>query len=199
MALFVVRHGRTEANASGKLLGRADIELDSVGRDQARLLGSALPATASIVTSPLARCRETAELIAAVSGRPTDVVATDDRLQELDYGALDLTPLSAVAPEVWSSWRADTDYRPAGGETLRELHQRVSACLDDLRESASDGDVVVVSHVSPIKAAVAWALGVDISISWRCFVAQASITKIGFGAGGPSMQLFNAVDHLGSA
>lgn len=196
MALYVVRHGRTEANASGKLLGRTDVELDPVGREQARLLGEALPTGAHIVTSPLTRCRETAELISTTSGRSADVVQADDRLMELDYGELDLTPLSEVSPDVWSAWRADADFRPPGGETLNELQRRVNGCLDDVRQQALETDVVVVTHVSPIKAAVAWALGVDITISWRCFVAQASITRIGFGPAGSSLQLFNAVDHL---
>ncbi len=196
MSLYVVRHGRTEANASGKLLGRADIELDEIGYDQARRIGGAVPASAQIVSSPLARCRQTAEGIAEAAGRSPSSVAVDDRLMELDYGDLDLTPLSEVDPEVWDQWRRSADFRPAGGETLNELHKRVSACLNDLADAASAGDVVVVSHVSPIKSAVAWALGVDILISWRCFVAQAAITKVGFGPAGPSLQLFNAVDHL---
>ncbi len=196
MSLFVVRHGRTEANASGKLLGRADIELDDIGRGQAARIGGAVPEAARIVSSPLARCRQTAEGIADALGRSPSLVTVDDRLMELDYGDLDLTPLSEVKPEIWDEWRRSADFRPPGGETLNELHHRVSSCLDELAEEASSGDVVVVSHVSPIKSAVAWALGVDILISWRCFVAQAAITKVGFGPAGPSLQLFNGVDHL---
>ncbi len=196
MALLVVRHGRTEANASGKLLGRADVELDDVGRAQARAISKVVPAGARLVSSPLTRCRQTAEEIAGVDGRGADAVTSDERLVELDYGDLDLTPLSEVAPDIWDRWRRDADYRPAGGETLNELHHRVTDCLDELAEEAAKGDVVIVSHVSPIKSAVAWALGVDILISWRCFVAQAAVNRIGFGPAGPSLQLFNGVDHL---
>ncbi|MDH4279725.1 MAG: histidine phosphatase family protein [Acidimicrobiia bacterium] len=194
MTLHVVRHGRTEANASGLLLGRADPALDDVGRRQATAIGRALPACSIVVTSPLSRCRETAELIAE-HGQVDDIVV-DDRLLEIDYGDLDLTPLREVPNTLWRDWQADTGFRPPGGETLEELGERVARCLDELWPRAVVDEVAVVTHVSPIKAALAWALGVSIAISWRCFVAQASITRIGSGTAGPSLHLFNDTTHL---
>ncbi len=191
VSLFVCRHGRTTANASGLLLGRADPELDPVGRDQARAIAGATPAADLVVSSPLARCRQTAEAF----GRP---VRIDERMIELDYGELDLTPLADVPPEVWASWRRDSDFRPPGGETLNELEERVAGGLADLVDDALEGTVVVVTHVSPVKAALAWALQCPIDISWRCFVAQASITEIGVSSSGPSLRLFNGVAHLES-
>jgi probable phosphoglycerate mutase len=193
MTLFVVRHGRTEANAGGLLLGRADPELDETGRRQAEEIAAALPSDAQVVSSPLRRCRETASAIAETSS--TGVV-TDDRLLELDYGEFDLRPLAEISAETWAQWRADPDFRPPGGETLRELAERVGAALDDLSSAATDGNVVVVTHVSPIKAALAWALGVGVEVSWRSFVAQASVTRIAVGERGPSLHNFNDVSHL---
>jgi broad specificity phosphatase PhoE len=55
----------------------------------------------------------------------------------------------------------------------------------------------VVSHVSPIKAAVAWALGVGDEITWRMWVAPASITRIGCSGPAPSLRSFNELAHLG--
>ena len=191
MTLFVVRHGRTEANAGGLLLGRADPVLDDVGRGQAAQIAAAVPDGARLVSSPLRRCVETA---AAIGG----AVETDERLLELNYGEFDLRPLAEISAETWARWRADPDFRPPEGETLRELATRVGAALDDLASAAVDGDVVVVTHVSPIKAALAWALGVGVEISWRSFVAQASITKIAVGDRGPSLHEFNSVAHLRS-
>ncbi len=189
MSLFVCRHGRTEANASGLLLGRADPELDEVGVAQAEAIARFVPDPALVVSSPLARCRQTAEAF----GLP---VETDDRLVELDYGDFDLQPLSEVPAETWAQWRSDSDFRPPGGETLNELGTRVFAALEELAEAAEDSNVVVVSHVSPIKASVAWALQCSMGVSWRCFVAQASITEIAVTANGPSLRLFNGVSHL---
>lgn len=197
MTLHVIRHGRTEANASGLLLGRADPGLDDVGRQQAAGIGKALPACSLVVTSPLARCRETAELIAE-HGR-VDELVIDERLVEIDYGALDLTPMRDVPSDLWRAWQSNTGFRPPDGETLEELRERVGDCLDELWPTAVVDEIAVVTHVSPIKAAVAWALGVSIAISWRCFVAQASITRIGSGIAGPSLHLFNDTRHLDDA
>jgi len=60
MTIYVCRHGRAEANASGLLLGRADPPLDAVGRQQAEAIAAVLPAEAAVYSSPLRRCRETA-------------------------------------------------------------------------------------------------------------------------------------------
>jgi broad specificity phosphatase PhoE len=189
VTLYVCRHGRTEANASGLLLGRANPELDHIGREQAAAIAAAIPQAATVISSPLDRCMQTAERF----GQP---ITVDERFIELDYGEFDLKPLADVPPEVWASWRSDADFRPPGGETFNELAARVNAGLDDLREQAIDHDVVVVSHVSPIKAALAWALDCSISISWRSFVAQAAIMEIGVSKTGPSLRLFNGVAHL---
>lgn len=194
VTLFVARHGRTEANAGGLLLGRADPSLDETGRGQAGGLAKAMPVGARVVSSPLRRCLETAQTIAAEIGSE---VETDERLIELDYGEYDLRPLAEIPAAVWAQWRSDPTFRPPGGETLAELGDRVHRCLDELGPDATDGDVIAVTHVSPIKAAVAWALGVGPETSWRCFVAQASLTKISVSAErGPSLQAFNLEDHL---
>lgn len=189
MTLYVIRHGRTEANASGLLLGRADPSLDEVGRLQALKLAAALPPDPRVVSSPLARCVETAMAI-------VDEPELDDRLLELDYGELDLRPLRDIPAETWARWRADPAFRPPGGETLEELAERVGSALDEVSADAAGGDVVVVTHVSPIKAALAWALGVGIEVSWRSFVAQASMTRIRVTERGPSLVTFNSEAHL---
>jgi broad specificity phosphatase PhoE len=192
MTVYVVRHGRTEANAGGLLLGRADPELDAQGRDQARRLAAAVPAGVAVVTSPLRRCAQTAVAIAG-----DGEVHPDERFLELDYGEWDLTPVTDVPAESWAAWRADRHFRPPGGETLAELAGRVSAGIEDWVDRTGGQDLVVVTHVSPIKAVVAWALGVGIEVSWRTFVAPASITRIAMSERGPSLHGFNDVAHLG--
>ncbi len=187
--LIVVRHGRTEANRAGRLLGRLDIGLDDLGRAQAKALAAHIGPVDAIVSSPLRRTRETA----AAWGSE---VQTDDRWLELDYGDLDGTPTRDVDPELWRSWRSDPEFAPPGGESLVALGRRVQAACTDLADLAVDRDVVVVTHVSPIKAAVAWALGVSDEVAWRMFVAPASVTRIACSERGPSLHGFNAVDHL---
>lgn len=187
--ITVVRHGRTATNAAGCFLGRADPPLDAVGEAQAEALGAALGAFDLVVTSPLQRCRATA----AYLGGPVEV---DDRLIELDYGEWDGRALSSVSAEEWRRWREDPHFAPPGGESLVALGARVRAAMDHLAEQARDAEVAVVTHVSPIKAAVAWALGVDDSVTWRMFVAPASVTRIAVGGGVPSLTSFNETAHL---
>lgn len=200
--IVVVRHGRTASNASGLLLGRADPPLDDVGRDQAGRLAVALGRVDRVVSSPLGRARQTAAAIAEGSGGAE--VEVDERFVELDYGAWDQRPVADVTAEEWARWRADVTWAPPGGESLVDLGRRVRDGLGSLAAEATEGTVVVVTHVSPVKAAVAWALGVGDEVSWRCFVAPASVTRIavgpagrtGVGAGRPSLVSFNEVHHL---
>lgn len=188
--LIIVRHGRTEANAKGLLLGRRlDPGLDELGVSQAQALRGAVAGGSRVVCSPLRRTRETAEAL----GLPVEV---DERWIEIDYGTADGTPLADLPADTWRAWRADVGFALDDGESLSEVGTRVRAALDDLAEEASERDIVVVSHVSPIKAAVAWALGVGDEVVWRMFCAPASITEIGTAGPQPSLRCFNSTAHL---
>jgi broad specificity phosphatase PhoE len=183
--LLLVRHGRTAQNAAGRLLGRMDVPLDELGRRQAQALGRAevLRNASRVVSSPLVRARETA----ACFGR---AVTVDERWTEIDYGVYDGAEGGAV-PDLWRRWTGDLAFVPEGGESLDALGQRVRQACAELWPEAVEHDIVVVTHVSPIKAAVAWALGVGDETSWRMFVDLASVTRIGVGRSGPSLRTFN--------
>ena len=187
--LILARHGQSTGNAAGLLLGRADLPLTDLGRRQAAAIGAALRGADRVVSSPLQRAAETAAAI----GLPVEI---DERWIEVDYGALDEQPLGSVAAEVWDRWRIDPTYIPAGGESFLAVAERVGAACQDLAADAMAGTVVVVSHVSPIKAAVAWALGVGAEISWRMHLDVAAITRIQVGSGGASLRTFNETAHL---
>ncbi|MHB1925448.1 MAG: histidine phosphatase family protein [Acidimicrobiales bacterium] len=189
--LILVRHGRTAVNASGRLQGRADPPLDETGLAQAEALRAVLPEGASIISSPLVRARQTAEVVAG--GRPVEV---DGRWVELDYGDWDGLPLDGVPASEWARWRSDPSFRPPGGESLTECGARVRLACEDLSDRARSGDVVVVSHVSPIKAAVAWALGVGDESSWRMFLGVAAVCRVAVTDRGPSLRSFNELGHL---
>ena len=193
--LTLVRHGRTRANAGGLLQGHVDNELDEVGHDQASVLGPALARVAPvdrIIASPLRRAQQTA---AAIAGHVGLAVETDRRWIELDYGDYDGQPMSSIPPEVWARWRSDPDFRPPRGESMAELETRVHGALVDLAANDTGMHVVVVSHVSPIKAAVAWALGVDIGVSWRTALDRASMSTIRLHAERSALVTFNVTVH----
>lgn len=192
--LIVVRHGQTAHNARGLLSGRGEAQLDDEGRRQADALGAALGHRGRVICSPLARARATATAIADAAGAPAPEV--DERWIELDYGDWEGVPLASVPRSSWKAWMADPHFRPPGGETLAELDTRVAAACADLATAGAEEDIVVVTHVSPIKAAVAWALGAGGELSWRLHVATASITRIAVGGRGPVLHTFNETQHL---
>jgi probable phosphoglycerate mutase len=187
--LILVRHGRTAANAQGLLQGRLDVPLDELGLAQAAAVAAAVGPVDRIIASPLQRTRQTA---AAFGG----VAEIDDRWIELDYGDLEGAPMASVGFEVWDRWRDDAEFVPAHGESIATLSTRVHQACEELVADASRRDVVVVSHVSPVKAAVMWALGASAELSWRTHLDQASITRIGFGRYGPVLRSYNETSHL---
>jgi broad specificity phosphatase PhoE len=184
--LIVVRHGRTTANAEGRLLGRLDPDLDDEGVAQARAVAEWIGPVDRVVTSPLVRARRTADAFGVD-------VEVDERWIELDYGDIDGRPTSEVSVDVWAKLRTDPQWRPPGGESLSELNARVTAACDELSEAAIDLDIVVVTHVSPIKAVVSWSLGGVAAVPWRTRVGQPSITRVSVGPSGPVLHAFNEV------
>ena len=182
--LYLVRHGRTAANAQGLLQGRLDPPLDEIGQRQAAAIAAMVGSVDEVISSPLVRARETA-------ARFGEDVTIDDRWVELAYGEYEGVPAGEVPPDVWQSWRTNTEFRTRGGESFGSLDGRVRTACEELRERIADHDVVVVSHVSPIKAAVAWALGVTMEIMFHCHLSQASLCRIDVGRFGPVLHGFN--------
>ena len=191
--LTLVRHGQTVANAQNLLQGHINHPLDEVGLLQVSLLGGALQKIAPVsrvVASPLLRAQQTAQAISQGLSQHIEV-ETDPRWIELNYGDFDGQPVSSVSPEQWATWRTDEHFRPPQGETLAELSVRVHDAIDALLADSVNSHIVVVSHVSPIKAAVAWALGVGVEVSWRTALDRASMTTVRLDAKHPALKTFN--------
>ena len=192
VAIILVRHGQTEPNRAGQLLGRLDAPLTELGVRQAEAAAGAVMRKYDVdlvVSSPLGRAMDTATMFGCS-------VQVDERWIEVDYGEYDGLPFKEVPDELWREWRADPAWCPPGGESLASVGRRVRAACDDLSADAIDADVVVVSHVSPIKAALAWALEVGDEVSWRMHLDVAAVCEIGCGTRGPSLRLFNQTAHL---
>ena len=92
--LYLVRHGRTEANAGGRLQGRIDLPIDDVGRAQAAAITSVVSQVDRVVCSPSLRARQTAE----VFGIEPEI---DERWLEMDYGEFDGVPMRDVSLMTW--------------------------------------------------------------------------------------------------
>ena len=189
----LARHGQTEANRDALLVGRIDPPLTELGVAQAERLAGALESSHAVrvISSPLTRTVQTATIIADVLGL---AVETDDRIIEMDYGAWDGMPLAEVPIETWRAWRTDPEFRPPDGESLRDVSRRVAAAMGEWL--TADEPIIAVTHVSPIKAALTWALGAPDQMTWRMFVEVASISRVGLRQGAPCMLGFNDTAHL---
>jgi len=195
--IALIRHGQSTTNAEGLLVGRSDPHLTELGERQARALAPWLKDVTQVWVSPLARARETAEL--AMPGR-TAVVK--DAFIELDYGTLEGQPAATMAGGNWRALESAHDARFGDGESLAAVDERVRGELELLFEDessllhSSSEHLAIVSHVSPIKSAVAWALGAPGSIAWRLRLENGSLTMIGARGHTPQLIRFNVVPAL---
>jgi broad specificity phosphatase PhoE len=107
-----------------------------------------------------------------------------------------------ISPEGWRAFQHDHDAAFGGGESLASVDRRVHAELDALLVDESsllhahDRHLAIVSHVSPIKSATVWALGVPGSRAWRTRLDNGSITTIGLRGVTPQLVRFNVVPAL---
>jgi broad specificity phosphatase PhoE len=142
--LLLVRHAESEGNLAGRFTLHPGVPLTDAGRDQARAAAEWIAATyapRAIVSSPFARARQTADLLAVPLGLPIRVEAD---LRERDYGSLAGEPYTTPRPgyDPVAYWR----WQPPGGETLVEVATRAGAALDRIAAAGPVDDVLVVSH-----------------------------------------------------
>jgi len=135
LSLILIRHGQTDWNTEGRIQGRTDIPLNAAGRAQAQTLKdacghltapSAMPYT--VLSSPLSRALETARIALGEAA----LIATDERLMEIDYGSWGGVPgriLEETQPEACQRWfgREDIHFCPHGGESWAALEERIAA------------------------------------------------------------------------
>lgn len=157
--LYLIRHARSIWNAEGRWQGQADPPLDAIGLKQAHALAERLQdeALAAVYSSPLARARQTAEIIAQACHTP---LILDDRLKERDIGAwagLTLEEVKARYPDVYKpGWHING---PPGGETQASLTARAAAVFADIVAAHPDTTVAVVSHGGTLNAYLAHLFG----------------------------------------
>ena len=177
--IYLIRHGQSESNLAGLLVGRSNPPLTDLGRTQAAALRPLLTGVVEVWTSPLQRARETAAV--ALPDVPATVHAA---FIEVDYGSLDGTPLAALTKDQWEEMEGDHERPFGGGESLAEVDRRVHPVLESLRTDATsllhdpDRHLAIVSHVSPVKSALVWAMGVHGSAAWRMRIENASLSVI---------------------
>lgn len=191
--VLLVRHGRTGANAGGILAGwTPGVGLDDTGAAQAAALALRLAVVplAGVVTSPLDRCRETADALVAVDGPRAAVRSrpvVDERLGECRYGDWTGRSLKDLAKEpLWRVVQAHPSavtFPGEAGESMLTMQQRAVAAVreHDARIAAEHGDDaiwVAVSHGDVIKAVLADALGMHLDLFQRLVVDPCSVSVV---------------------
>ena len=200
-ALLFVRHGQTEANQEHRFNGRGDTVLNEAGHRQADALASFLQnlPLAAVWSSPLKRARQTAAPL--LRGRSL-TLRVDDRLSELDQGDLEgLQPqvLQGRYSDFFAAWRTDpSDARVPGGETMRELQERMLAVLQEIAaQSPADGPpTVVVSHNMAIAAALCGLKGAPLSQFRSMSQRNTAVTLLESHGGVMRVVVRNVREHL---
>jgi len=195
----LLRHGQTPMSVQRRYAGRSDVPLTDVGVQQAAAAAKRLASAGLgvIVTSPLLRAAATAQEVAAVTGA---AVVTDDRFRETDFGAWEGLTFAEVRerwPSEVTTWLADPDAAPPGGESFTDVSTRVTAALHRVLADRDGQRVLIVSHVTPIKTLVAAALLAPPAALFRMHLDLAALCEIDWYADGPAvLRSFNDTGHL---
>ena len=203
-ATFVLlRHGETPLTPQKRFSGSGgtDPSLSDTGREQAERAAAMLARRGTIqavVSSPLARTRETAGIVAARLGLD---VSIDDGLRETDFGAWEGLTFAEVRerhPDDLNAWLASPDAEPTGGgESFAATATRLAATRDKLVAAHAGRTVLLVTHVTPIKTLVRLALGAPPESLFRMELSAASLSVVAYYAdGNASVRLFNDTSHL---
>ena len=199
----VVRHGVTAHSLERRFSGSGgqfDPPLVAEGIGQAELAAAELERRGGgdvLVSSPMLRTRQTADILGAAIGLAPIVV---QGLQEGDFGEWDGFTFGEVMarwPQEMSAWLSSPDVAPPGGESLRQISMRVSRALDQVLAEHPGRKIVVAAHVGTIRAMTARALGSPLESMNRMELAPASITTLTwYGDGNASMRSFAEQGHL---
>lgn len=147
--VIVVRHGQTEWNVEARIQGQGDSKLTAEGRAQARAIAARLAAQPFdvLVSSDLGRAAETARAIAERCRKP---IVLDARLRERHFGVgegMTYEEVDSAYPGAFARIRnVDPDFVIPGGESRRQLHERVVSAMDSIARTHDGKTIVVVTH-----------------------------------------------------
>jgi broad specificity phosphatase PhoE/ribonuclease HI len=198
--LLLLRHGQTELSAQRRYSGRGNPALTDLGRRQANAAAKYLAergGIAAVYTSPLQRAYDTAATAAKALG--VDVVVDDD-LIETDFGEWEGLTFGEAAehdPQLHRRWLRDTSVAPPAGESFDSVDERVQRVRERIIAEHGGSNVLVVSHVTPIKTLLRTALEAGPGILYRLHLDLASLSIAEFYPDGAStVRLVNQTTYL---
>jgi len=198
--LLLVRHGETDYNRQGLALGRGDVPLNATGRRQARRLARALAGEgiATVYSSPLRRCLETACPIARACGVEVQVLP---ELIEMDIGQAEGLTYAQVReryPGILERWLGNRDLslEALGGESLPQVQERAWKAVARIARAHPDDTVAVVTHNFVILALLTRALGLPLASFRRLRHSVGAISELELAGEQVSLRRLNDTCHL---
>ncbi len=192
--LYLIRHGETESNRTGVLMGSTDIPLNKTGREQAARLRDRINALEvdTIFCSPLQRATETASIVFGTE----QPIITDSSIQEFHFGeweGLHYKQIEEQYPEHWQSWLTNwEETHIPGGEAFAAFKYRVINFVLELVAANNGRNLAVVSHGGCIRSLLAHLFCQDVGTGyWKFKVDNAALTEIEFLGTLPILTRFN--------
>ncbi|TAL13836.1 MAG: bifunctional RNase H/acid phosphatase, partial [Frankiales bacterium] len=196
---LLLRHGQTEMSVDKRFSGVSDPPLTEVGLAQAAAAAARLArcGAVAVVSSPLLRTRETARLVADALGLEVQV---EEGLRETDFGDWEGYTFSEVRkkwPRELDAWLGSTAVAPPFGESFDATATRVRQARDRVLSAYPGQTVVVVSHVTPIKTLLRFALDAPPSALYRLHLDLTSLSQVLWHADGSAVvRSMNDTGHL---
>jgi broad specificity phosphatase PhoE len=199
LKLFTVRHGETEFARERRFAGSRDVPLTPRGQQQCEAVGRALAGAfvGTVYSSPLARARDSATLIAAPHKLPVRVEPAFREMAFGDWEGLTRAEVAVRFPRQAEAWAATPHLvQPPGGESLSEVAARVAAGLAALADEHGGQTIVLVSHAIVTRLIVLAALGLGPERLWSVDASPGGITEIEYVEGWTTVHRMNTLIHL---
>lgn len=202
--LLVIRHGLTTWGEHGRFAGLEDVPLTERGTAQARAVAARLAGDGldAVISSPLQRCRRTAEIISAAAALDP-AIEIDDGLIDGRLGAWSGFTAAEIAerwPAEFESWRSDPHAAPPGGESFADVRDRAEGAVHRILSGHAGGTVAVVTHAATAKMLVVDALAAPLDVAYKIRIDTCSISLISYDPAGRAMVCsVNDTGHLAPA
>ena len=177
--IIFLRHGQAENNTKKILAGRSpNVNLTQTGLEQAEQAGEMLKSLniSAIYTSPIDRALQTAQIVSKHCGLE---VVTDDRLIELDMGKFTMMPYNEIFEKYGNVflkfYQGSDEVSENGVETFSQVQKRVTEMVDSVLNKHKDENVVLVTHMDPIKAMIGKVLDLKPEVLFELIIANASL------------------------
>jgi len=196
-SLVLVRHGVTDWNEDGRLMGRVDLDINARGRVQAACVAEALADVTidAVYSSPQPRARQTAEPVAAPRGLSVLVEPGFDEVWLSDAWK-GKTVAELRGDSELERVIEDPTYRSEAIESIADVQNRCVAAAERLFETAETGTeqtLLIVSHGDPLRVLIAHYLTLELARFRRLACDNGSISWIRFNQRGPRVELLNWV------